>query len=113
MGQPATEKHKEINVTDATRQKPRWRVLPEEGEGECDYDPETSRAFDQETEKDARRGAASWQAAEAIRLAKEYALLRPGTRREEIKKERIKEAMAVIAAWMSLVRQLKDRRRLP
>jgi hypothetical protein len=103
------EKTRQINVT----RKPRWRVLPEDGAGECDYDPERGKAFEHESDRDARRGAAIWQAAEARRLAKEYALLRPGSRRDEINKDRIKEAKAVAAAWSALVRELQSRRRIP
>lgn len=89
----------------------RWRVLPPDGEGECDYNPEIEPAFADDKPSEFRRSAATHQAAEAIRLAQEYALLRPGTRREEIKSGRIKEVRSVVAAWTRLAEQLRKRKR--
>jgi hypothetical protein len=98
-------------MTPERSRRPRWRVLPPDGHGECDYNPELEPAFADDRPHEFRRSAATYQAAEAIRLAKEYALLRPGTRRDEIKGERLKEVRAVAAAWNRLAEDLKKRRR--
>lgn len=94
-------------------QKPRrrWQVLPPDGKGECDYDPEHQPAFADDRPDEFRRSAATHQAAEALRLAREYALLRPRTRREEINKTRLDEVRAVAAAWSRLARELSKRRK--
>jgi hypothetical protein len=88
----------------------RWQVLPPEGKGECDYDPELEPAFDNYTEAEQRRNAADFQAREAIRLAEEYALLRQGTQPGEIKPAVIKEVRQAINAWRGLLAELKRRR---
>lgn len=90
----------------------KWRVLPPEGQGECDYDPELDQAYDNEKPSETRRNAATHQVVEALRLAREYALLRPGTRREEIKGDRLKEIKSVEMAWARLHAEMTRRRRL-
>jgi hypothetical protein len=99
---------------EAKPRKRRWRVLPPEGEGECDYDPEAELALyarePPAVAKAARKRAAVAQALEAYRLAQDYALLNPSTRPEEINTKRIREAKLAAAAWSGLVRQLMARR---
>jgi hypothetical protein len=90
--------------------KRRWQVLPPEGQGECDYDPETEPAFEDDTPRDFRRNAAVHQEIEAGRLAREYALLRAGTQPEEITQARRRQVKAVAAAWRRLVVELEKRR---
>ena len=94
-----------------TSRRSRWRVLPPDGQGECDYNPETDLAFPDDRPHEFRRSAAVYQAAEAIRLAKDYALLRRGARREEISPTQLKEVRAVAAAWDRLAEELRKRKR--
>jgi len=64
---------------------------------------------DGQTDADARRNAVAWQLHEGERLAREFALLRPGTQRSEIKKATLRKIEAIIAAWRRLHKQLSQR----
>jgi hypothetical protein len=97
---------KTLQTNKSRGKRPRWKVLPPEGQGECDYDPETDLAFDDDNPAELRRNAATSQAIEARRLAKDYALLRPGTQREEINTRRLREVKMAAAAWNRLRRKL-------
>jgi len=86
--------------------KPRWQVLPPEGQGECDYNPEFGPAFPDDTERALRRNAAICQMREARRLATKYALLRPGTQPNEINATRRREILSAISALNRLYQRL-------
>jgi predicted nucleic acid-binding Zn ribbon protein len=88
----------------------RWRVLPPEGQGECDFNPEIEPAFADDKPHQFRHSAAVHQIDEAIRLAKEFALLRPGTEPHEISARRrriLPRVRAVIRAWRELLDKLR------
>jgi hypothetical protein len=89
----------------------RWRVLPPDGEGECDYDPEWEKAFADDSDADLRRNATEWQLAEVKRIAKDFGLLRSGTQPGEITKAVIKEALRCSRVWRELANELTKRRR--
>jgi len=83
----------------------RWKASA----NDCAYDKEHEKAFPSDTDQEQRRNARAWQFAEAMRLAKENALLRPGTGRQEIKRTHINEALKVANAWKRLAAELHRR----
>jgi hypothetical protein len=93
-------------VTDKRR---RWRASA----SECEYDPELELELGSASVKtsELRRNAANAQESEARRLAKEYALLRPATRREEITGARITRVKAVIGEWEKTLTTLRKIKR--
>jgi hypothetical protein len=94
----------------------RWRVLPPEGQGECDYDPELEPAFHDDTPDQFRRSAADAQLREATRLAEEFALLQRGTEPHEITarcRRVLPRVRAVIRAWRQLLAKLRSAGRPP
>jgi hypothetical protein len=72
------------------------------------YDPEQR----QEGEPDSvyRFNAAAWQLSEAERLAKEFALLQPGTEPYEISNKTLRGVRAIARAWAKLWKELRARR---
>ena len=88
-----------------------WQVLPPEGEGECDYSPEHDAAFPDLSAAERRRDASQFQAIEAQRMARDYALLEPGRGRDEITATRIKEARSASAAWKRVADTLAKAKR--
>lgn len=103
-----------VGADGRTRKPPKrtdgWRVLPSEGAGECDYNPEFEPAYQGMSDAELRRQAATAQVNEATRLAREHAMLRPTTKPEEISQRRIKDAEHVIAEWRRTVARLKTLR---
>jgi len=77
----------------------------------CDINWENHREDDTETDAQVRARAVEWQLHEAIRLAEEFALLRPGTRASEIKITTIRRVGTVITAWRNLQAKLRKTRR--
>jgi hypothetical protein len=73
-----------------------WQVLPPEGQGECDYNPEFEPAFDGMSDAELRQQAHKAQMAEAERLGQEGAFLRAGTKKGEINRARLKEVRRAI-----------------
>jgi hypothetical protein len=59
-----------------------------------------------ESDAEGRARAVEWQLHEAERLAKDFALLRPGTQRSEIKAKTIRKVGAVIMAWRKLEKEM-------
>ena len=96
--------------TKSRGKRPRWKVLSPEGQGECDYDPETELAFADDNRAELRRNAAISEAIEARRLARDYALLRPDTERKEISTRRLREVKMAATAWNRLLRTIEKRR---
>ena len=91
----------------------RYQALSPEGEGECDYSPEHEGAFPDMTAAERRRDAAVFQATEAFRMARDYALLEPGgPQGEKIAPTRLKEVRATIRAWERVAEALAKKRRL-
>lgn len=76
----------------------------------CDFDWEHGQD-EGEADSFQRARAAKWQLLEAERLAVEFALLRDGTTRAEITKEKIKSARKIASYWSNLAEQLVARRR--
>jgi hypothetical protein len=74
----------------------------------CDFDPEHDKEEDWMTDEDIRSNAFRWQTDEAVRLAEECALLRPGASPSEITAERLKKIATVINAWRELHRKLQQ-----
>ena len=96
--------------------KGRWKALPPEGEGACDYDPLTDLTFDTDPVGQFRRDAAKAAALEARRLARDYALFDPRPPklgRDAYTKGRIEEANAAATAWLDVVKELRKRRLSP
>lgn len=90
-----------------------YQALSREGEGECDYSPEHEGAFPDMTAAERRRDAAVFQATEAFRMARDYALLEPGgPQGEKIAPTRLKEVRATIRAWERVAEALAKKRRL-
>ena len=58
-----------------------------------------------------RRNAMNYQLDEAERLAKEFALLRPGTEPHEISKKTLRGVRKVARAWAALLKELRARQR--
>jgi hypothetical protein len=87
-------------------------VLPPEGLSDCDYNPELEAAFPDDSAAQRRRGAAVFQATEALRMARDYALTEEGVQvgLEEITKIRIREARAASAAWKRVADAMAKRR---
>jgi hypothetical protein len=75
---------------------------------DCDIDP--SMLLEGAKESAIRRDVAIRQAREATQLAEDYALLRHGTRREEIILERLREVNRVATAWTKLASDLRRRK---
>ena len=84
----------------------RWKASGDE----CGWDREREKAFPTDSDRQHRRDASTWQLAEAMRLASEFALLRPGTAVAEITRTRIREVRRVASAWEHLVDKLQRRR---
>jgi hypothetical protein len=84
----------------------RWKASADE----CAWDREREKAFPTDSDRQHRRDAAQYQSAEAMRLASEFALLRPGTVAAEITGVRIRETRRVANAWMRLADKLQRRR---
>jgi predicted DNA-binding protein (UPF0251 family) len=68
--------------------------------------PRARQAFPDTSSRQQRRDAATWQEAEALRLAAEYALQRPGAAKQEVTRARIKQARKVASAWKRLAAEL-------
>jgi hypothetical protein len=85
----------------------RWKASGDE----CSWDREHEKAFPTDSDRQHRRDAAQYQSGEALRLATEFALLRPGTVAAEITRGRITEARKVANAWTRLVDELQRRGR--
>jgi len=68
------------------RRRRRFGALFPKGSPACDIDWEHDKDFDAEPDDLQRSRAADWQLHEALRLAREFALLRPGTEPTEISK---------------------------
>jgi hypothetical protein len=75
----------------------RWQVLPPEGHGECDYNPEWEKAFPDDTDAMLRRNAASAQLFDIKRmLTRDFGLSRRrGAQSNEINKTWIKKVRAI------------------
>jgi hypothetical protein len=84
----------------------RWKASGDE----CGWNPEREKAFPTDSDRRHRRDAAQYQSVEALRLAEEYALLRPGTIAAEITGARIRETRRVANAWTRLAVELQRRR---
>jgi hypothetical protein len=67
----------------------------------CDTDWET---YQEEGEPDQvmRARAVDWQLKEALRLVRDFALLRPGTKASEIRNKHIQDAVSISRAWKKL-----------
>ena len=74
---------------------------------DCDFDYEHDKEDEEEPDDVTRAHAFTWQTREAIRLAKENALLRRGATADEITPAVIKIVEDVINAWEKLLTQLK------
>lgn len=87
----------------------RLKLFPKDSPA-CNIDWEHD-TFEGEPELKQRAGAADWQLDEAERLAKEFALLRPGTEPHEITARRrrvLPRVRAVIRAWRQLLEKLRS-----
>jgi hypothetical protein len=87
----------------------RWRKNPHRWKAsndDCAWDHEHDKAFPDTSSRQQRRDAATWQEAEALRLAAEYALRRPGAAKQEVTRARIKQARKVASAWKRLADEL-------
>jgi hypothetical protein len=80
---------------------------------ECDRDHEHERVFPDDPDWVFNRNAADWQLDEGLRLAEEFALLRPGTRPQDITRARIAEVRKIANAWKELAAELRRQRRAP
>lgn len=68
----------------------------------CDINWENHRESPTETGAHIRKRAVDWQLYEAVRLAEEFALCRPGTERREITLTIVRKINGVIKAWKKL-----------
>jgi hypothetical protein len=92
------------------RRRRRFDALFPKGSPACDIDWEHDKDFDAEPDDLQRRRAADWQLFEALRLAREFALLRPGTEPVEISKRRrriMPRVREVIREWKQLLAKLR------
>jgi hypothetical protein len=76
----------------------------------CDFDFENDKDYSGEPDSVFRARAADWQLDEALRLAEEFAWLRPGTEAHEIKASDLKRVQKVIKAWTNTLRKLKGKK---
>jgi len=110
----APNRNDAVTCSNACRQRAyRWRKNPHRwkaGNDDCGWDHEREKAFPTDSDHEQRRHAAAWQFAEGMRLAQEYALLRPGTGKQEINTARIAEVSKVGKAWKQLAAELQRRR---
>ena len=60
-----------------------------------------------------RATASDWQLKQAMRLAEELALLRPGTAPHEISRQTLRRVRRVQRAWAALWKELRARSRTP
>jgi hypothetical protein len=77
----------------------------------CDFDYEHDVEDEGEPGHVTRAHAFTWQVGEAVRLALESALLRPGVTAKEITPDTIAAIRNVIAAWNKLLIRLKHQQR--
>jgi hypothetical protein len=75
----------------------------------CDIDWENHREDDSESDAQVRARAVEWQLHEAVRLAEEFALRRPGTQAREIKRATVRKIAKVITAWRLLHKEMQRR----
>jgi hypothetical protein len=75
----------------------------------CSFDPEKDKEHEAMTESERLSGAFDWQSGEALRLAKDCALLRRGA--DPATSEQIAVIKEVIAAWRELLEKLEDQLR--
>ena len=76
---------------------------------DCEWDKETPFEPDSVT----RATASDWQLKQAMRLAEELALLRPGTAPHEISRQTLRRVRRVQRAWAALWKELRARSRTP
>ncbi len=97
----------EVKAPPRPRKKDRLRKRKRAGkQSACDIDWENHKEKDEEPDHVMRARAADWQLHEAMRIAEEFALLRPGTRATEIKLKHIAGVVRVSRLWAKLAKAL-------
>jgi hypothetical protein len=76
----------------------------------CGFNFEQDKDYEDEPDTITRQRAADWQLDEGLRLAKEFALRRPGTDPQEITKTAIKRVRQIARAWSLLADHLEKKR---
>jgi hypothetical protein len=75
----------------------------------CDINWENHQEDDSESDAVIRARAVQWQLFEAVRLAEEFALRRPGTQPSEIKPVLDRKICKVITAWEKLRKEMRSK----
>lgn len=89
----------------------KWGSTSCDEQGECDYDHEHERAFPDDPDWKYNCDATDWQQAEGLRLAREYALFRRGTRAGDFTGKREAKAREIAREWLRTAEKIRQHRR--